>query len=297
LITIKRTRSHAMCVDLHSHSTASDGVRSPREQALHLAKQGVKLAALSDHDTLLGCAEFAEAAQTVGMATVPAVEITVTFPYTTTAELHVLAYGVEAGHAELDAFLAKGVASRTQRVLDMVSELHRLLPGFEADELQAQAATGVVGRPHLARALLSQGYVRHIGEAFNRYLGEGKPAYVERVMPTYEEVMALLKPLGAWVFVAHPLKNMRLEEISRLIASGLNGIEAWHPAQNASQTRQLIELAARNRLSTSLGSDDHGNPGRAWPKPKGTLSDLRGPFAEALRMIVAGNASRLPEAP
>ncbi len=244
-------------VDLHIHSTASDGRFSPEEVVAKSAQLGMTLIALADHDSTDGIAPALAAARAFpGLTVVPAVEINTDGP---SGEAHVLGYFIDSENSELQAALSRLRHSRRERAQRMIAKLASLGINIDWQRVQELAGSGSTGRPHLAQALLEKGYIPSIKEAFTRYIGQGGPAYVERAKITPAEAVALVLKAGGLPVLAHPLTVSDPEAIiAGLKPAGLAGIEAYYKDYTADQTSRLASLADSYNLITTVGSDYHG---------------------------------------
>lgn len=253
-------------IDLHCHSTFSDGALSPRQLAELGRKIGLTALALTDHDTthgigpfLAACAEPAAEGQP-GPAGIGGVEISVDVPRGT---LHVLGYFVDPEDPELSAMLGQIREGREQRNHKILARLNQLGLALTWDEVAAYAGEDVVGRPHFAQALLAKGYVDSTAAAFERYLAKGKPAYVDRFRLTPEKSIAAIRHAGGVAVLAHPftldLKPAELRSfVAELKGVGLGGIEAYYSEHSAEQTQAYLRLARDLDLVPAGGSDFHG---------------------------------------
>lgn len=248
-------------VDLHVHTTASDGQLSPTAVVHQALEQGLVAIAITDHDTTEGIEEALEAARGTVLEVIPGVEISTDIPQT---EVHILGYYVAHRDAVLRSKLALFRDSRLNRAQRMVSKLARMGMPLEWERVQQIAAGGAIGRPHIARALLEKGYVSSIGEAFDLYIGRNGPAYVERFkLSPAEAVQVILSARGLPV-LAHPLQVSYL--VPDLVKQGLLGLEAYYTGYTTEETRFLLDLAAKYGLLVTGGSDFHGEEG--WPENK-----------------------------
>ncbi|MEO7368612.1 MAG: PHP domain-containing protein [Gemmatimonadaceae bacterium] len=243
-------------VDLHMHSTASDGALAPADvvAAAHNAK--LAAIALTDHDTLDGIPEATAAANAVGIRVVPGVELSA---HDGAREIHVLALHV-SNPAPLEIRLASFRRSRETRAQRIVDRLNEIGVPIEIESVMAEAAGGAVGRPHVARALIKTGKVRDSREAFDRYLGAGKSAFVEKERLEIREAIAITHDAGAIAVWAHPGPEGRRERLEPLVEMGLDGIEVRHPGHNSEDTLRLAALADFFGILYSGGSDWHGAP-------------------------------------
>ncbi len=244
----------ASFVDLHAHSTASDGSQAPAAavQAAHAA--GLSAFALTDHDTLAGIAEAQVAADALGLRLIPGVELSV---HQADVEVHLLGLhirDVDALQQRLEAF--RGF--RRVRAEAMVAKLNAAAIPVSFDAVLAEAAGGAIGRPHVARALVAGGWVRDMREAFDRWLAAGKPAYVDKERLDIADGIAMIHQAGGIAVYAHPGSDGRRGTIEPLVAAGLDGIEVRHPSHSREDELRLASLAAFFGLVVSGGSDWHG---------------------------------------
>lgn len=217
---------------------------------------GLAAIALTDHDTTDGVAEAARAGAAHGVRVVPGCEFSVRAPW---GELHLLGYFLEPGHAQLEAFLRETRAARRRRAEQMVGRLRQLGVGIELGDVTTQAGDGAVGRPHVARALVELGASADLNDAFTRYLGRGKPGYVEKPLPTLQEVTELVHAVGGVAVAAHLGVHGSEGQIRQFQAQGLDGIEVRHPSHSAATEARFIRIAGRLGLAITGGSDWHGD--------------------------------------
>ena len=244
-------------VDLHIHSTASDGRLSPTEAVRKSAEAGLTVIALADHDTVDGIAPALEEAKTYPrLKVIPCVEISTDVP---TGEVHILGYFIDYTHPELEATLRRMRNSRQERAQGMIAKLGNLGLPIEWERVKKIAGSGSIGRPHLAQAMLEKGYITSIKEAFTMYIGWGGPAYVEREKMTPKEAVELILQANGLPVLAHPLTiNDPEAMVIELKASGLVGIEAYYAGCTAEEIIRLVNLADRYGLIVTGGSDYHG---------------------------------------
>jgi len=244
-------------VDLHIHSTVSDGRLSPGEVVRKAAALGLTVIALTDHDTVDGIAPALEAARAFPqLKVIPGVEIST---YVTQGEVHVLGYFIDCAHPELQASLSRMRNSRLERAHGMIAKLRELGLPVEWERVREIAGGSSVGRPHLAQAMLEKGYISSIKEAFTKYIGWGGPAYVEREKITPVEALELILRTDGLPVLAHPLTiNDPAAMITELKASGLAGIEAYYDGSTAEEINGLVSLAEKHGLIATGGSDYHG---------------------------------------
>jgi len=243
-------------VDLHCHSTASDGEYPPAEVAERAHVAGLVAFALTDHDTTGGVLEAARAGEPLGVRVVSGCEFSVKAPW---GELHLLGYFLPPGHHRLEAFLATTRAARQRRAEQIVAHLRRLGVAIELTDVMAAADGGALGRPHVARVLVDRGVSSDINDAFGRYLGRGRPAYVEKPLPTLRQVTDLVHGVGGIAVAAHLGDRGSEGQIRQFQNDGLDGLEVRHPSHSEATERRLIALAERLGLAISGGSDWHGD--------------------------------------
>ena len=244
-------------VDLHIHSTASDGRFSPADIVRKSAAEGLTVIALADHDTIDGIVPALEAARAFPWLTViPCVEISTDVP---DGEAHILGYLINYTDHELQTTLERMHNSRRERARGMVGKLSNLGLIIEWERVQEIAGSGALGRPHVAQAMLEKGYIDSLKEAFTKYIGRDGPAYVEREKMTPVEAVALILQTNGLPVLAHPLTIPDPETIViKLKAAGLVGIEAYYAGYTTEEIIRLVSLADRCDLITTGGSDYHG---------------------------------------
>jgi len=244
--------------DLHSHSTASDGTSTPAEVMRRARAAGLDVIALTDHDTVAGHHE-ARTALPPGLTLVPGMELSCRQDG---HSVHLLGYLFDPADPELAAETARIRESRVRRAEAMVERLAELGVPVTWEQVRAIAGDGVVGRPHLARAMVEAGVIESPNQAFGPdWIGEGGRAYVSRYALDPARAIALVRSAGGVSVLAHPRARgweVPDEVIAALAAAGLAGIEVWHPDQDQAQRTALQDLAARLNLVASGGSDDHG---------------------------------------
>ena len=244
-------------VDLHIHSTASDGRFGPAEIVRKASEYGLTVIAVTDHDTVDGIVPALEAAKAFpDLKVIPGVEINTDVP---NGEAHVLGYFIDYTNHELRDTLEGLRHSRRGRAQGMIAKLHNLGICIEWQRVQEMAGGSSIGRPHIAQAMLEKGYITSIKEAFTKYISRDGPAYVERekIAPV-EAVKLVLRAKGLPV-LAHPLTiNDPEMMIVELKAAGLVGIEAYYNNYTADEVGRLVSLANRHNLIATGGSDYHG---------------------------------------
>jgi predicted metal-dependent phosphoesterase TrpH len=244
-------------IDLHLHTTASDGRSTPEALVREAALAGLTTIAVTDHDTTASIAEVTGRAKASSMTCVPGIEITAVHDG---QDVHVLGYFLDAANSELAEFLAGQREDRRRRLFEMADKLGRIGMPIDHGRLHAAArdSARAVGRPMLADALVRAGYVTTISEAFERFLGTGKPAFVPRRGASPAEVVELITQAGGLSSLAHPGKSDLDEIIPELVAGGLGAIEVYHPDHDDRQTTHYRELARRYDVLVTGGSDYHG---------------------------------------
>ena len=248
-------------IDLHTHSTASDGTDPPAEVMRRAAAAGLDVVALTDHDTLAGHREARDGLPP-GLALLTGMELSCRLD---DRSVHMLAYGVDPGNAELAAECAAIVAARVGRAQAMVEALRGLGVDITWPQVQALAAGGVVGRPHIARAMVAAGAIASPDEAFTAdWIGAGGRAYVSRYALDPVAAIGLIRAAGGVAVLAHPRAVSRAEQLSEatiaeLAAAGLAGLEVAHPDHDPAVRQRLAGLAASLDLVATGGSDDHGS--------------------------------------
>ncbi len=243
--------------DFHTHSTCSDGLRTPTELVDLAAGRGVRIMALTDHDTLDGLAEAeAAAARHPGFTLVPGVELSCDVPGT---EVHILGYFIDRDRAEfrkqLDEF-RRGRIDRARRIIDA---LERLGAPIEWSRVQELAGEASVGRPHIAQALLEAGHIERFNEAFERFIGRNGPAYAERPKLAPAEAISMIREAGGLAVFAHPSFTDDYPRVAaKLAAAGAFGLEAYYKGYKPELVEELAALAERLGLFALGGSDYHG---------------------------------------
>jgi predicted metal-dependent phosphoesterase TrpH len=244
-------------IDLHLHTTASDGRSLPAELVDEAAAAGLTTIAVTDHDTVAAVSEVSEAARDRGVRVLPGIEITAVHHG---RDIHILAYFVSTDNPELTSFLERQRTDRRRRLFEMVDRLERVGVPVDRDAVR-QRATGSgrsAGRPLLADALVRAGHVRSIGEAFERYLGQGRPAFVAREGASPADVIALVGRARGITSLAHPGKIHDDAIIPGMVDSGLPAIEVQHPDHNDEDIGRYRQMAATFGLLVTGGSDYHG---------------------------------------
>jgi predicted metal-dependent phosphoesterase TrpH len=245
-------------VDLHTHSTASDGLYAPAELLQRASAAGLRILALTDHDTTNGIAEARQAAQALDMELIPGIEINTDIGG---REVHVLGYFPEyerPAFQEVLQILRDAREMRGQRIVEKLNQQGVHISWERVREL----AKGTVGRPHIAEALMEAGYVQTVAEAFEKYIGSNCPAYVPRYKLAPEDAIHFIASANGLPVMAHPFTQPGVEILRERLASmcqaGLVGIEAYYGPYTPEQVQTLVELANQYNLIATGGSDYHG---------------------------------------
>ncbi|WP_022852642.1 PHP domain-containing protein [Thermodesulfatator atlanticus] len=252
----------AEMIDLHTHSTASDGTLSPEKLVAEAKKAGLFALALTDHDTIAGIKEARKAAEALGLEFVSGVEISVKFEGP--GHCHLLGYFVNEDNEKLVKTLKSLHEARSQRNILMVEKLKALGIDITLEELEAISGGGEIGRPHMAKILVKKGVVKNFDEAFDRYLAKGRPAYVPKARLSPEEAITIIQEAGGLVSLAHPLYlGYPQEKIRAYVSSlkdlGLDAIEAYYTDHDEAFTNFCLDLAKEFALLVTGGSDFHGD--------------------------------------
>jgi predicted metal-dependent phosphoesterase TrpH len=248
-------------VDLHTHTVASDGTYRPSELVAEAARRGVRVLAVTDHDSTDGLAEAIETARAHPPLTiVPGIEINCDVEG---AEIHVLGYGMDYEAPWFQDFCRAQREERRARVHRTAERLAELGLPIDVERVFALVQEGSAGRPHVARVMVERGYVKTVREAFDRYLASGKPAHVPRRKLTPEDAVRLLRRAGGVPVFAHPGLAERDELIPSMVEAGLMGIECYYSEHSPAQRGSYLDLCRRYDLVATGGSDFHGPQVRA----------------------------------
>ncbi|MGQ0667247.1 MAG: PHP domain-containing protein [Nitrospiraceae bacterium] len=262
-------------LDLHVHTTHSDGSSTPAEVVGLAHKAGVTALAITDHDIMTGVAEATVTGQQFGIEIIPGIEISSMLG---DSELHVLGYFLDPQEAGLNERLTVLRESRHRRNPQIIERLQALGIDITYEEVLALAGAGSVGRPHIARILMGKGVVATAQEAFDRFLAADRPAYVPRILPSPAEAIQWIKAAKGLAVLAHPTwvkttEGTLTDLVRQLKADGLDGVEVHYSTHTARQTREYLGLARQLGLLVAGGSDFHGltKPDIAVGIGKGTL--------------------------
>jgi len=272
----------AQLIDLHTHTTFSDGTLTPSELVAYAHQKGLAAIAVTDHDTVDGLAEAQQAGRELGLEIIPALEISAEYAPGT---MHILGYYIAAQSQMLVDRLSYLRQARSQRNPLIAEKLQRL--GFDISYQEVAAIGGqVVGRPHFARAMMEKGYVNSIQEAFDLYLKKGRPAYVEKERLAPDEAIKLIVDSGGVAVLAHPYqlkletRNQNRQILAELKQLGLGGVEAIYSRHSSEQTEMYLELCEELDLVATGGSDFHGEN-----KPDIDLGTGKGDLAVPYRIL------------
>jgi predicted metal-dependent phosphoesterase TrpH len=249
-------------IDLHCHSTASDGSATPSEIIELAIQEKVTAVALTDHDTIAGLQEFQDAGKNTGLTVIPGIELSAREE--NRDEFHFVGLFINAESESLRAFCHRTRELRQERNHKILEQLPSLNYHLTLSEVEAECPGGVIGRPHIAAALIRRGYFRNSKQVFKTLLGRGCPGYIARQLPTAAECINAIHQAGGVAIWAHPftrtnLTNRRFRTmVTSLKNLGLDGIEAYYPMHTLEQTREVCKAATENSLLLSGGSDFHG---------------------------------------
>lgn len=241
-------------VDLHMHSTASDGSRAPADVVRAAHSAGLAAIALTDHDSVAGLAEAQAAGASLGVRIVNGVELSAVEGDT---ETHILGLHL-ADTAVLERGLENLREMRARRAQRIVEQLNALGVALAYADVLGQANGGAIGRPHVARAMVASGWATDVRDAFDRYLGAGRPAYVAKDQLSMPDAIAMIHDAGGLAVLAHPGSSGTRERLELLVAQGLDGVEVKHPGHSSSDTARLKGLVELLGIVASGGSDWHG---------------------------------------
>lgn len=271
-------------IDLHCHTTASDGTLSPEAVVAHAAKSKISHLAITDHDTTRGVLEAQAAARAYDVHLIPAIELSASVAG---QPMDLLGYGIDPRHPPLLAALDEMVRRRKERIAAMIERLNAQGVALDQEQVFVHARGGVIGRPHIARALVERGHAASVAEAFERYLKRGRAAYVPKESFSPEEAVGLIVDAGGLPVLAHP-GYLKMDDealgglLDRLVAAGLGGIEVYYSQHTPQDVARFKRMARERDLVATGGSDFHGAT-----KPHIQLG--RGPQGEPLPRQLAEN--------
>lgn len=239
-------------IDLHCHSTFSDGTSTPAEIVAMAKNLGLKAVTLTDHDTTLGLPELFSAAKTNGLEAIPGIEFSC---HLDKESVHVLAYHFDPAHPAIIELEKRHLERRLDRSQKMQAKLKAL--GIDIDLSKTQAK-GVIGRPHIAALLIEKGVVKDIKEAFTKFLGEGKAGYVEAFTISLDETLSVIKQAGGISVLAHPHLLTESYLFNRLMKYPFDGVECYYGNFTMQQNERYLKKAIEKNLLITGGSDFHG---------------------------------------
>ena len=241
--------------DLHLHTLFSDGTFTPEELALRGGQAGLAALALTDHDTVEGCQRMALACEGLGIEFIPGAELTAEHH---DREVHLLGYFLDVHHPTLLAEIKKFQAVRQDRVREMAAKLNQLNVPLRAETVFELANCRSPGRPHVARAMVQEGFCASLEEAFERFLKKGRSAWVPKYKISALDAMDLIHQAGGLAVLAHPGLNRNDDVIPDLAGLGLDGLECFHTRHTARMSEHYLNMAQRLKLAVTGGSDCHG---------------------------------------
>jgi predicted metal-dependent phosphoesterase TrpH len=243
-------------IDLHTHSRASDGEFTAAEVAERAHAAGIGVWALCDHDTVAGLAEAQAASAAHGIRLVPGIELSA---FLDGKEIHLLGHFVDPAHARMRSFEDFLAERRRVRMNEIIQKLAALGVRIRAEDIERWSGGKTIGRPHVARAIMETGAVSSVKEAFDRFLGEGRPAYVGRYRLEAEEAVRLVREAGGTTTAAHPgVSRLERHDLARLRTAGVEGLEVHHVDHVPSQREKYLRIADELGLVPTAGSDYHG---------------------------------------
>ncbi|MGE5630895.1 MAG: PHP domain-containing protein [Caulobacteraceae bacterium] len=241
--------------DLHIHTSASDGLFSPEEVVRWAGLKRMKAIAITDHDTINGIDPAIEASVKYNIEIIPGIELSTIYEE---KEVHILGYCIDYKQEWFLEMLAKIQNSRYERASKIISKLNIMGVNITLDQVERIAEDGILGRPHIARAMIDNGYISNIKDAFKNYIGKGCPAYVERYKLSSNEAIDIIKKLGGVSILAHPGLIRNKSYIGKIINLGIDGIEVYHSKHDEETSRNILAIANSRGLLITGGSDCHG---------------------------------------
>ena len=253
-------------IDLHIHSTASDGTLTPPEILLLAEQLGLSAISITDHDTLEGSEQAVTCNKSSSLACITGVEISSNPPFSlpSAGSLHILGYGLQTNHTGLKKELDRLQAARKNRNPQILQKLCELGIEITPEEIRETVGPGQIGRPHIARVLIAKGIANDMDDAFNTYLGKNGPAYVDKYRIACEDAIQLILRAGGIPVLAHPgiIRTSEADGLAALVATlqemGLMGIEVYYPGHSDTQIKQYLQLAKEKDLLITGGTDFHG---------------------------------------
>lgn len=245
------------CVDMHIHSTASDGALTPKECIKKAIDHGVSKISLTDHDTIAGYKELEDDYKDISI--ISGVELSAEYD----RELHILGYGFDKDAEPMNKIFVWMKEERLQRNKNIVKKLNDIGLYIDYDEIINNNDSDTFGRVHIAKELIKKGYVKDINEAFEKYLSRGRVAYCKRNLPSKQECIGAIKSSGGIAILAHPIFLLLhridlIKFIDQLKDIGLDGVEAYHTAQDAAYASYIVNICKDRKLLCTAGTDTHG---------------------------------------
>lgn len=252
-------------IDLHVHTTASDGQYSPTEIIEKAASKNISLMAITDHDTAAGIDEAAKAAKKNKITLIPGTELNISFP---TGEFHLLGLGFTHISPSLQSIFDKLIQDRNNRNYQIIEKMKSAGIEISLEEIQTDFPNTIIGRPHFAAELQKKGIVKTRQQAFDQYLAKGRPMYVERTGANLDESIVAIKESGGVPVIAHPMSlylswGKLPDQLINFYERGVLGMEAFHPGARVTECLRLEELAKKIGFFVTAGSDFHGEKIRA----------------------------------
>ena len=251
-------------IDLHIHTTCSDGTLSPESIVEYAAQRGIKVMSITDHDNVSGIDIAKSEAEKHNISLIPGIECTTTFETKEKGRRHILGYNIDYDSNVIKDYVETCQNDRVNKIKKILSKLKDLDINISFEDVKKFSPYGSIGKPHVAQALLEKGYVNSIKEAFDLYLGKGKPAYASGRKVSAKEVIDVILEAGGIPILAHPFQmnfmsqEELFEEIKRLMELGIKGIEVIYPEHSKEQIESLVKFAKDNDLYVTCGSDFHG---------------------------------------
>ena len=248
-------------IDLHTHSTFSDGTYSPQELINLAYKNNIKAIAITDHDTIDGISYAIPEAEKFNIELINGIEISADYKG---IEIHILGYFLDIKNTKLLNLLKDLEKTRNKRNQDLINKLNEIGVNISLDYVKSLSPLGLVTRAHFGKAIAEKGYTKNIKEAFNIYLGKGKPAYIKRTLIPYDQAIKIILESNGIPVLAHPmiykLSNNDLDiAIRELKHAGLKGIECYYPSNTLKQTNTLLSMCKKYNMKITGGSDFHGD--------------------------------------
>lgn len=258
-------------IDLHIHSNKSDGTLAPEEIIQKSYRLKLHAISITDHDSIDGLKKASIESKKHGINFIPGIEISSSY---NGYDLHILGYFLNYDNRELTNTLADLKLYRKIRIKKIVEKFNNSGINININDIKNYNSDNSVGRIHVARALFDKGFVKDTNEAFEKYLIEDSPFYVQKKVLNINEAVNLLKKSGAIVCLAHPGMNDAIKDIDKIMKFGFDGIEAYHPLNNSEQTKMLLSFSITNNFLATGGSDNHGdNTSYGWDISQTNIPD------------------------